>query len=95
MYLTGVNLAPEWKDGFDNATQERTLEGVRSTPSLGVGSGRNTALSHHRALPRRVPATPVSNVMAQEALDHRVHLVRYFQLVEVARTHGPAIYDSR
>ena len=33
--------------------------------------------------------------MAQEGLDHRVHLVGYFQLVEVARTHGPAIDDGR
>src|SRR4029434_6066983 len=26
--ITGVNRAPEWKDGFDNARQERTLEAV-------------------------------------------------------------------
>jgi hypothetical protein len=26
---TGVNLALEWKDGFNNAMQERTLEAVR------------------------------------------------------------------
>jgi hypothetical protein len=25
---TGDNLAPEWKDGFDNAREERTLEAV-------------------------------------------------------------------
>jgi len=29
---TGVNRAPEWKDDFDNARQERKLEAVACTP---------------------------------------------------------------
>jgi hypothetical protein len=28
----GVNLAPEWKDGFNNARHERPLEAVACTP---------------------------------------------------------------
>jgi len=36
-----------------------------------------------------------SDMMTQEALDHRIHLVRYLQLVEVAGTDGPAIHHGR
>jgi hypothetical protein len=32
---TGDNRAPEWKDGFDQARPERTLEAVRSRPLFG------------------------------------------------------------
>jgi hypothetical protein len=31
----GVNLAPEWKDGFDNARHKRTLPAVSSRPLFG------------------------------------------------------------
>jgi hypothetical protein len=30
--ITGVIRAPEWKDDFDNARQERTLAAVACTP---------------------------------------------------------------
>jgi hypothetical protein len=32
--LTGVNRAPEWKDGFDNARHKRTLPAVSSRPLI-------------------------------------------------------------
>jgi hypothetical protein len=32
---TGVNRAPEWKDGFDNARHKRTLPAVSSRPLFG------------------------------------------------------------
>jgi len=32
---TGVNLAPEWQEGFDNARLERTLEAVRCSSIFG------------------------------------------------------------
>src|SRR5262245_32411775 len=35
VHLTGVIHVPEWKDGFDQARHERTLEAVGSMPSLG------------------------------------------------------------
>lgn len=36
-----------------------------------------------------------SDVMAQEAFDHRVHLLRHLELAEVAPANGPTIDDSR
>lgn len=43
----------------------------------------------------RTPASPASDVMAQEALDHRIHLSGHLKLVEVASTDSPAMDDSR
>jgi hypothetical protein len=45
--------------------------------------------------PRRAPAAPASDVMAQEALDHRVHLVGHLELVEDAPSDGPTMHDGR
>ena len=42
---TGVIRVPEWKDGFDNARDERTLAAVAWTPWLGVEDGRDTVLT--------------------------------------------------
>ena len=88
------NAAPEPRL---EAGAQRTLEGVGSRPSLGVGSGREAGLSHPSPLRCRAPAstTPRSDVMAQEGLNYRVHLVGHLELIEVARPHGPAIDHRR
>ena len=62
---------------------------------MGVVSGRNLGCPHRSSLLCRALASSTSDVMTQEALDHRIHLVRYFQLVEVSGTDGPAIHNGR
>jgi hypothetical protein len=55
----GVIPVPEWKDGFDQARHERTLEAVGSGAGLGVGEGRDTVLT--RLLHGDLPLYPFSS----------------------------------
>ena len=66
------------------AGAQRTLEGVGSRPSLGVGSGSEADLAQPSPLRCHAPAStaPRSDVMAQEGLNHRVHLVGHLELIE-------------
>ena len=54
------------------------MAGLIGTSRLGgVGAGRDIGPPHHGPLLCRVPAAPASDVMTQEALNHRSHLVRH------------------
>src|SRR5262245_9403039 len=52
----GVNRAPEWKDGFDNARQERRLEAVRCSAVFGAGSAEGLRIEGSQEPPSRCPA---------------------------------------
>jgi hypothetical protein len=43
----------------------------------------------------RPAAAPATDVMTQEALAHRVHLVGHLGQAKVARPDGPALHDGR
>jgi hypothetical protein len=57
VHLTGVNRAPEWKDDFDNARQERKLEAVACTPSVRLGMSPTP----RRQTPMYAPRCPFHN----------------------------------
>jgi len=59
------------------------------------GLWKGHRLPHDRSLLRRAPTPPIPAAMAEEALNHRIHLVMHLKLVEVAGTEGLAIHDGR
>jgi hypothetical protein len=65
------------------------------TPLFRCGLWEGPRPSPPSPLLRRAPAAPASDVVAQEALDHRVHLVGHLQLAEDTRSDGPAMHDGR